>query len=836
MFNFLKWFFVIDFLGWVVFPLAYSIFPNLKDKGFSISKIFGLLLWGYLYWLLNTFKLLNNSQISVIFVFLIIILGSICFIRKNLKGIIDYIKTNKKLILFYEIVFLVVFSAWALIRAANPEIIGTEKPMELAFINGIYRSPKFPPNDPWLSGYSISYYYFGYLLVAMLMHLCGTASGVAFNLAVALWFALVFVASSGILFNLLISQDKSPTISKREIIRLLLLSLLAPVMILILSNSEGFLEVFHSRGFFWDFQPDGQAVSKLWQWMDIKELTKAPSLPLDWRPSRSGGIWWWRASRVLQDYDVAGNPHEIIDEFPFFAFLLADFHPHLISMPFVLLVIYFGFSRFVSNLVMEVNKINLLNSDIVVGGFLVGSLIFINTWDFPVYAGLLISLYGVSLYLKKRGRGFPIKQIIIYGLSLGIISILFYLPFFLGLSSQAGGFLPSLVFRTRGIHFLVMFFPQIFLISLFLISISKTYRIKQLFWKVIVFILGIGLILLVLSLGYVVALDNLSEVLSFLGKLFRTDTTEIVLQTENNFQGFLSIFGSQSAGELIISTITSIAKDPTVIVILIIWVASCVSLITDVKLKSRSVEKLENIHTNDSLVLILIIFGAMLCLVPEFFYLRDQFGWRMNTIFKFYFQAWILLSFSGAYFVTSFLLIKSQRIRKLALIGLTALIIGICLIYPAFAIIDKTNGFKNINISLDGNKYLQIGNQFENEALSFLMDVPYGVVAEAIGGSYSGYGRVSKLTGLPTVLGWPGHELQWRGGTEEIGTRESDIKLLYSANDWESAKQILDRYGIRYVYIGKPEQSSYAVSEEKFRNNLAAIFINPETTIYSYEK
>jgi len=60
------------------------------------------------------------------------------------------------------------FCRLAFVRAANPEILGTEKPMELAFINAILRSPTFPPHDPWLSGYAISYYYFGYVIVAML--------------------------------------------------------------------------------------------------------------------------------------------------------------------------------------------------------------------------------------------------------------------------------------------------------------------------------------------------------------------------------------------------------------------------------------------------------------------------------------------------------------------------------------------------------------------------------------------------------------------------------------------------------------------------------------------
>ena len=81
-----------------------------------------------------------------------------------------------------EALFLLAFAAWAFVRAANPEAVGTEKPMELAFINAILRSPAFPPHDPWLSGYAISYYYFGYVLVAMLAKTGGTSGGVAFNL------------------------------------------------------------------------------------------------------------------------------------------------------------------------------------------------------------------------------------------------------------------------------------------------------------------------------------------------------------------------------------------------------------------------------------------------------------------------------------------------------------------------------------------------------------------------------------------------------------------------------------------------------------------------------
>ena len=121
------------------------------------------------------------------------------------------------------------------------------------------------------------------------------------------------------------------------------------------------------------------------------------------------------------------------------------------------------------------------------------------------------------------------------------------------------------------------------------------------------------------------------------------------------------------------------------------------------------------------------------------------------------------------------------------------------------------------------------------EAVEFLLNSEYGTVVEAVGGSYSSYGKVSKLTGLPTVLGWPGHELQWRGGVQEIGTREADIEELYSSGSWERTSQILKQYDIQYVYIGDLERSSYPVNIEKFNNNLPVIFNNSQATIFYHD-
>ena len=105
-----------------------------------------------------------------------------------------------------EVLFLVAFGLLALLRAGNPTLDNAEKPMELMFINSILRSPSFPPHDGWLSGYAISYYYFGYVMTAMLAQLSGVTGSIAHNLMTALVFALAAIGAYGLLFNLLATR------------------------------------------------------------------------------------------------------------------------------------------------------------------------------------------------------------------------------------------------------------------------------------------------------------------------------------------------------------------------------------------------------------------------------------------------------------------------------------------------------------------------------------------------------------------------------------------------------------------------------------------------------
>jgi uncharacterized membrane protein len=105
------------------------------------------------------------------------------------------------------------------------------------------------------------------------------------------------------------------------------------------------------------------------------------------------------------------------------------------------------------------------------------------------------------------------------------------------------------------------------------------------------------------------------------------------------------------------------------------------------------------------------------------------------------------------------------------------------------------------------------------------------VVAEAVGGQYSEYARVSTFTGMPTVLGWPGHEGQWRDYALQ-GARNIDIEMLYTTPDWTATQQIIKDYSIRYVYVGNLERSTYRVNEEKFGLFLKPIYQQGSVTIY----
>jgi YYY domain-containing protein len=838
---FVSWYFLITILGWLTFPLACRIFPALADRGYGLARVAGLLIWGYIFWLFTSLGLTQNTIGGILFALVILIglsLSSFFFPQSEIENrrseIAAWLRKNSRYILSVEILFLVAFAFLAFLRAGNPELNGTERPMELMFINSILRSPTFPPHDSWLSGYAISYYYFGYVLTAMLARLTFQPASLAHNLMTSLIFALAAVGAYGIVFNLLSLFSKPQSSEENSSYSLHRLSFLGPLFLLLISNLEGFLDVLHQRGIFW---PSNPQAFNFWTWLGIKDLTDAPLPPLGWVPDRY--LWWWRASRVISDFSLPGNFIEIIDEFPFFSFLLGDLHPHVLAIPFNLLAVSVALNLFLGGWRGEINlfgfRLHVNPTGFLFAALTVGGLAFLNTWDILAALALIVLAY---FFLRAREDGWSwarLEDAFILALPLLAAAILLFLPFYFGFSSQAGGILPNLINPTRGAQLWVMFgslFIPIFIYLAYLIFAKKqTGHWKLAFWSV----LGLALFLWAFS---------------WLAGLFANFADPVFAQQYLQSQGAASLAEFFRAASL-----RRLSYIGGLLTILILLIPTLAFLIGGKKQNAEEEQLSDNSPSPPSFVFLLILLASLLILAPEFVYLRDQFGSRMNTIFKFYYQAWILFSIAAAIAVAFLLQNLRGASEWIFKVGVVVLLLA-GLTYPILAIPNKTNALmldsalqeswavKNPSAfesafvqwlsahTLDDFERIRNENPAEAAGIEFLKSAPDGIVVEAVGGSYTGFARISTYTGMSTIIGWPGHESQWGRGADIQGAREDDVRALYTTSNWQTALDILKKYNVRYVYIGSLERSTYHVQEDKFKQHLKQVFQMGDVTIY----
>jgi uncharacterized membrane protein len=212
----------------------------------------------------------------------------------------------------------------------------------------------------------------------------------------------------------------------------------------------------------------------------------------------------------------------------------------------------------------------------------------------------------------------------------------------------------------------------------------------------------------------------------------------------------------------------------------------------------------------------------------------------MNTVFKLYYQAWVLLALASA-FGAFYLWHTLKRGFRAAWAFGFALLFALSMVYPALAVPSRTNNFEANSDSgiptLDGWHWVRRYYPDDYAAIEFLRQTsaPNSVILEAVGDQYSFYNRVSVATGLPTILGWGGHELQWRGDYDEAGPRERDVETIYKTFDARQALELLEKYGVDYVIVGSLERDKYQLGTpmiEKFAKIGELVFNEGSMRIY----
>ena len=209
----------------------------------------------------------------------------------------------------------------------------------------------------------------------------------------------------------------------------------------------------------------------------------------------------------------------------------------------------------------------------------------------------------------------------------------------------------------------------------------------------------------------------------------------------------------------------------------------------------------------------LLIAGGLACvLAPELVYVRDEFDgsplFRMNTVFKLGFQAWILLAVIAAWLLPRGAGRLPRRWQRPWGAGCVVLVV-LAAVFPLAGTYARKAGFSD-GPRLDGLRWLERDAPGDVAAIEWLRRhaAPGAVVLEAVGDDYSefGHARISTFSGRATVLGWPGHELQWG---HDAGSRRSDVAAIYRAPLPAVAGRLLRRYGVDYVVVGPLERTDY---------------------------
>ncbi len=852
----LSWLLLLAVIGLAALPLTVALFGFLPDRGYILARPVGVLLLAWLSWMLTNLTPLHYTRGTILLALGLLALASAATLARPARRdrFRELWRTRKRFVLLEEALFLAFFFLFWFIRRGNPDLwhpwMGGEKPMDLAYLNAVIKSVEFPPYDPWFAGGYLNYYYFGQVMVGTLIKLIGIVPNVAYNLAIPTWFAMTAMGAFSVTYNLVERGDRGRREEKGEnapsfspfwfalagAVFVAVLGNLGEIHLLLLKLGEGVLENFEST-------IPGLAGLVRTAIGSFEVVFGVKALPI------SINEWYWNASRI-----IPGGPYEsVITEFPFFTHLYADLHAHLIAMPLTFLSLTVALavirgkgggerSPGVGHRSSVLRRALLL----LFWGLVIGAMRTTNTWDVPPHLLIVLGTLVIAEYARQERWSWGLLGAVAWQFALVFLPgwSLLYRPFWV----HYGAFYNSIGLwtgtRTALWAYLVVHGLFLFLIVSYLLArtfgrpadpflrrLALTWRYRHRRERLaraarIVGVRGLPvaeslqLLLVLLGLGLLLA-----EILFIVPGLipFTRPNAEALEQGAYAYRGL---------GVLALGLPIALAG------LLLLF--------------RPGLSPVKRLWTY------LVLLGLAMTLGVEVIVLQGDIG-RMNTVFKFYLQVWLLWGVTAAA-ALAWLVPRLRRwqVGRGLWLGILTLLLSCAALYPPLATSAKIRDRfdPSLGPGLDGWAYMttahywdpnnaQYDLKWDLEAIYWLLDNVSGtpVILEGQTPEYRWGSRYAINTGLPTVLGWNWHQRQQRAaaGEQEVWARANDVAMAYNTLDPKHAQAILDQYGVRYIIVGPLERAYYeAAGLEKFDQMvemglLQVVFRNKEVTIYRVE-
>jgi YYY domain-containing protein len=757
------WWLLIALLGILAFPLTRAALPGLHDAGYPVARIVGLLVVAWASWALAS---LQVHFTPVLLAAMMLLLGAVSALLawRDWDGLVGWVRSHLKEIAWVEVLALAFFLLDLGIRFANPDLWhpakGGEKPMDFSYLNAILKSTSFPPYDPWFAGGTINYYYFGFVLIAVPIKLLGLIPATAYNLAIPTIFALLALAGYCVARNLVARTGESFAAFRRIDPRL---AGAAAAVALVLLGNLGTVSMIY-EGLKRLGTPPGETTAD-----GLAGTTQAvrglgPYLTLEATLPYGLDSWYWDPSRAIPPGEGEAGP---ITEFPFFTFLYADLHAHMISRLLTVLGLAWMLSWLMwAETASRRRWVNIVAS-LLLGGLALGALYPTNLGDYPTYWGLgALATAGAALVRHRRLSRRAAVEAGGAAVALLALSYLLFLPFHQWYAAGYGA-----------------------------VDLWKGSRTPLGAYLVVH---GLFLFVLVSWMAWEARQWMAATPISALGRL-RPAAGLLVAAA-------IVLIGSIS---ILFALGYSIAP---VVGIIIVW-ASLLFLRPGQPLEKR-------------LVLALIAVGTALTFLVEVVVVRGDIS-RMNTVFKFYLQVWEMFAIGSAaavYWLICELPAWRPNLRRVWSAGLALLVFGAAL-YPLTAAQAKMRDrwVDSAPHTLDGMAFMPYATYYDlgasyrldedYRAIQWMQDNVRGspVIVEANIPEYRWGSRFTIYTGLPGVLGWNWHQRQQRAviGDQVVTDRALAITDFYLTRSIDEAVGFLRQYTVRYVIVGGLERMYY---------------------------